>query len=98
MPYTLLVVMYNSLKKIDFERTLYWELKYGGYKLNELYKFGMISPNVIRAVEIGEYVMEQCYIENRSKLDIEVELSNRYKISQESIKKICKGIFQYVKT
>lgn len=88
--------MYNSLKKIDFEATLYWELKYGGYKLDKLYRFGMLSPNVIRAIEVADTIHQKCYIEGQRKERVEQELAKKYKIGTEAIKKIWQGITAYI--
>lgn len=88
--------LYNSLKKLDFKRTLYWELKHGNYKLKRLYQFGMISPNVLRAVEVADTIYKECYKNAVPKATIEEQLANKYRISTHAIKQIWKGITQYI--
>lgn len=86
------------LKQINFQRTLYWELKQNDYKLEKLYQYGVISFKIIRGIKIADTIYEQCYKNcNRNKGLVEMELAELYQVSTETINNTWNQITTYIK-
>ena len=86
--------MSKGLKSIDFEGTIFFRIRKNISYLDELFHMGLISYKLPRGVRICDEIYKNCYQDTQNKSVIEKRLSNEYKISVATIRKIWNFMMQ----